>query len=49
MISLQSEKVRDERVLMRTESLLQGMGRDYEYLISPPVGATVQGTLRVSI
>ena len=35
-------EVRDERVLMRTESLLQGMGRDYDYLISPPVGATVK-------
>ncbi|MYE88317.1 hypothetical protein F4X33_04895 [Candidatus Poribacteria bacterium] len=35
-------EVRDERVLMRTESLLQGMGRNYDYLISPPVGATVK-------
>ena len=35
-------EVRDERVLMRTKSLLQGMGRDYDYLISPPAGATVK-------
>ena len=33
-------EIRDERVLMRTESVLQGMGRDYDYLISQPVGAT---------
>ena len=38
-----------KRVLMRTESVLQGMGRDYDYLISQPVGATQKERLCVSI
>ena len=42
-------EVRDERVLMRTESLLQGMGRDYDYLNQPPSGCNGKGTLRVSV
>ena len=42
-------EVRDERVLMRTESLLQGMGRDYDYLIRPTSGCNGKGTLRVSV
>ena len=33
-------EIRDERVLMRTELMLQEMGRDYDYLISSEVGAT---------
>ena len=35
-------ELRDEVVLMRTEAILQGMGRDYDYVISPPVGAKVK-------
>ena len=35
-------ELRDEVVLMRTEVLLDGMGRDYDYIISPPVGAKVK-------
>ena len=32
-------ELRDEVVLMRTEAILEGMGRDYDYIASPPVGA----------
>ena len=35
-------ELRDEVVLMRTEALLDGMGRDYDYVISPPVGTKVK-------
>ena len=35
-------EVRDEKVLRRTEQLLEEGGRDYDYLISPPVGAKVK-------
>ena len=35
-------EVRDEAVLRRTEQLLAERGRDYDYLISPPVGAKVK-------
>lgn len=32
-------ELRDEVVLMRTEAILEGMGRDYDYVASPSVGA----------
>ena len=32
-------ELRDEVVLMRTEAILEDMGRDYNYVMSPPVGA----------
>ena len=35
-------ELRDETVLMRTEAILEGMGRDYDYVMSPPVGAKVK-------
>ena len=35
-------ELRDEAVLMRTEAVLAGMGRDYDYVMSPPVGAKVK-------
>ena len=35
-------ELRDEAVLIRTEAVLAGMGRDYDYEISPPVGAKVK-------
>ena len=35
-------ELRDEVVLIRTEAVLEGMGRDYDYVISPPVGAKVK-------
>ena len=35
-------EVRDEAVLRRTEQLLEEHGRDYDYLMSPPVGAKVK-------
>ena len=35
-------ELRDEAVLMRTEAVLEGMGRDYDYVMSPSVGAKVQ-------
>ena len=35
-------ELRDEVVLMRTEAMLEGMGRDYDYVMSPPVGAKVK-------
>ena len=35
-------ELRDEVVLMRTEAILAGMGRDYDYVMSPPVGARVK-------
>ena len=35
-------ELRDEVVLMRTEATLAGMGRDYDYVASPPVGAKVK-------
>ena len=35
-------ELRDERVLIRTEAVLEGMGRDYDYVMSPPVGARVK-------
>ena len=35
-------ELRDEVVLMRTEAILVGMGRDYDYVMSPPVGAKVK-------
>lgn len=35
-------ELRDETVLTRTEAVLKGMGRDYEYVMSPPVGAKVK-------
>lgn len=35
-------ELRDEVVLMRTEAILVDMGRDYDYVMSPPVGAKVK-------
>ena len=35
-------ELRDEIVLMRTEAVLADMGRDYDYVMSPPVGAKVK-------
>ena len=35
-------ELRDEVVLMRTEAILVGMGRDYDYVMSPRVGAKVK-------
>ena len=35
-------ELRDEVVLTRTEAVLEGMGRDYDYLMSGPVGAKVK-------
>ena len=35
-------ELRDETVLIRTEAILEGMGRDYDYVMSPPVGAKVK-------
>ena len=35
-------EIRDERVLRRTLAFLQKMGRDYDYLISSPVGSKVK-------
>ena len=35
-------ELRDEVVLTRTEAVLEGMGRDYNYVMSPPVGAKVK-------
>ena len=35
-------ELRDETVLMRTEETLRDMGRDYDYLMSGPVGAKVK-------
>ena len=35
-------ELRDEVVLMRTEVILEDMGRDYDYVASPPVGAKVK-------
>ena len=35
-------ELRDEVVLRRTEAVLEGMGRDYDYVASPPVGARVK-------
>ncbi len=35
-------ELRDEVVLMRTEAILEGMGKDYDYVASPPVGAKVK-------
>ena len=35
-------ELRDEVVLRRTEAVLEGMGRDYDYVMSPPVGARVK-------
>ena len=35
-------ELRDEVVLTRTEAILQGRGRDYDYVMSPPVGAKVK-------
>ena len=35
-------ELRDEVVLMRTEAILVGMGRDYDYVVSPPIGAKVK-------
>ena len=35
-------ELRDERVLRRTESMLALMGRDYDYLMSRPVGENVK-------
>ena len=35
-------ELRDEAVLTRTEAVLEGMGRDYDYLMSGPVGAKVK-------
>ena len=35
-------ELRDEVVLMRTETILEDMGRDYDYVASPPVGAKVK-------
>ena len=34
-------ELRDERVLERTEKILIGMGRDYDYVVSEPVGNKV--------
>ena len=35
-------ELRDERVLKRIEGVLERMGRDYDYVMSPPVGAKVK-------
>ena len=35
-------ELRDEIVLRRTEAILAGMGRDYDYVMSGPVGAKVK-------
>ena len=35
-------ELRDEVVLRRTEAVLEGMGRDYNYVISLPVGAKMK-------
>ena len=35
-------ELRDEAVLMRTEAVLEGMGRDYDYVMSPPIGEKVK-------
>ena len=35
-------ELRDEVVLMRTEAVLKGLGRNYDYVMSPPVGARVK-------
>ena len=35
-------ELRDETVLIRTEAILASMGRDYDYVMSPPVGAKVK-------
>ena len=35
-------ELRDEMVLIRTEAILAGMERDYDYVMSPPVGAKVK-------
>lgn len=35
-------ELRDERALGRTEKILMGMGRDYDYIISKPVGKKVK-------
>ena len=35
-------ELKDERVLRRTENLLQLMGRDYDYILSRPVGENVK-------
>ena len=35
-------ELRDEKVLKRTEAMLQDMGRDYDYLVSSPVGRGVK-------
>ena len=35
-------ELRDEVVLIRTEAILAGMGRDYDYVMSGPVGAKVK-------
>ena len=35
-------ELRDEAVLKRTETMLKLMGRDYDYLVSRPVGAKVK-------
>ena len=35
-------ELRDETVLIRTEAILEGMGRNYDYVMSPPVGAKVK-------
>ena len=35
-------ELRDEAVLRRTVRLLKSLGRDYDYLMSPPVGARVK-------
>lgn len=35
-------ELRDEVVLVRTEAVLEGMGRDYDCVMSPPVGTRVK-------
>lgn len=35
-------ELRDEKVLERTENILIGMGRDYDYVVSEPVGNRVK-------
>lgn len=35
-------ELRDEKVLARAEVVLQDMGRDYDYVVSPPVGRRVK-------
>ena len=42
-------ELRDEVVLMRTEAILAGMGRDYDYVMSPSSRGEGEGTLRFPV